>query len=421
MKLVLYLCIIYAYGSLAEWLVHKFLLHDKIGGDLYTDHSKHHNTYGRTFNEPRKGSRKGAKYQNLVLCLEHMLLLILPAALISLMVDPILSVMFLFFGVFHFYFYNTLHAASHLGQRIHFLPHWFVKLVIKNHWMHHRYANKLYCVSLPLVDNLLGTTCEMTAEDKEAWREFKKTKLKDSFADDYKEIEKKDNCLLSSHWFRNGHISKGFSGKLKDFLKNFVFNFIKTTQIGEITIINKELLENPDNFTRIYVFSHNSWKDIFLMSLVAPDSKVMAAQSVMSFCGLGFILGPLFNCFSAAPGKGIVVKSCIESLRSKGSSISICPSGWVDWGYGILPFKNGVERVISEANLVDLEVVSVNIAYGDYPNKEVFKYPFIAQVLISLFDRHSKSGCVITVKEVNKAKDLIDKPDFLQYLEESVK
>lgn len=408
MNVLVLLLLCYIYGSLVEWVIHKFLLHK--GTSLFANaHRLHHKAYSpHHFDSPPGGDDR---FKNLVVCLEHMLVFYLPASVLLSFLSALAGTFLLGFGVFHYYFYNHIHTVMHVGGKTH-LPSWARKMIFFNHFMHHQYPADYYCVTLPGMDYILGTFRKLTAEDHESFEKVWKEESNVNQDEVNEGINKLDRCWLSSRWFKNGYVPEN-TGPIMSKLRDFIYKVIEITQIGNVIVKPQKMV--PNSILRgkrqvLLSISHKSWKDIFIINKVFPRVKLMAAQSVMKFCGLGFILGPLFNCFAATGGDNqAAVRGSVDALNH-GDSVAICSSGWVDWGYNTLPFKNGTVRIYEQALKQNpiLCIVPVKIDYGRYPEKDIFDLPFILQVVKSIFGNHARSGAIVKIGQPLYRSDLPD-------------
>jgi len=382
-ELLLYIVLAYCYGSLSEWVAHRFAIHNKIKGleSVFEGHSAHHKTYPRNhFHDPRDENT----CHNLVLCPEHVVLFMLPLAVFMLFFSPLFSLVLTVFGVVHFYFYNRVHAAMHLGHDLSWVPKWFLKACIFNHVRHHQHPNKYFCVTLPGADYVLGTTCKLSKKDLQTEQnelDFARLDKSHLITDwDFGEIAKLDNCVINFKYFNNGYVGPAPKGLYKNIGKGIV-EVVRKLFVGSPLEIEGSFPK--DNGPYVYALSHNSWADLFIIQSVAPDLRLMAARSVMQFLGLGLILGPFLGCWAAeGDGKGTAVQAGIDALK-RGESVGICPEGWAYFDQFTRPFKSGVCRIAKGGNA---KIVPVYIDYYSYRSDKFKKLWFPLQVVLDALD-----------------------------------
>lgn len=387
--------IIYVYYSITEWFVHKFLLHKP--SPLSKLHTYHHKTYPRgRFTKPK--DLKG-KYVSLVVCLEHIFALSILPSLVAMLWSPALSLGFIVFGFTHYFLYNHIHSAQHLGSAVWpWLPRSYVKLCWFVHYLHHNNPTAWFNVSLPGADWLLGTAPKLSNYDRENWKkvESKMFPVQDLKAEqqDKEIIKSLNDCIFPSKYSDVGFVGpapEGRADKAGQVISNLLVNtFVGDTQICYIGAQYPEVA--------VYAFSHRKWADVFVIRKYFPKIRLAAAQSVMQFMGglLGLILGPLNGCFAVAPGKGVAVKTAVKLLKSK-ESIGICPEAWAYMDDAPLrPFQNGAVRMAAGAGV---PIVPVYIKYGSYAPKCFNKLPFVLQVVLNCLDPFQRSTAFIVVGE----------------------
>ena len=376
MEILLCIFIAYALGSLGEYWLHLAILHNPKAKGFYKAHTVHHKTYPiGHFNFPR---HPGLRHKNIVICLEHILVFMLPLALILIPFWPELSITLVVFSTLHYFYYNKVHTAMHLRHRITWMPKRIQELIFFTHFMHHQHPQKWFPVSLPFIwDWVLGTACPMTEKDKHEWevvkahlaivneRQDRKKETKD-----LEKIEELDDCIMSTRYLKNGKVSE-FSGLLTN---------VRTS-------------EKPT----IYYANHISWRDpIILAKKLRARTKVH--QNVMNFLGLGLILGPLFGFFSVNRGKGEAVAAGVKVLKELKQPLLIFPEGVTNLSNQKLkPFKSGLGRIIKE--VPEVELVPVKIEYEHYMPEWIEKFPHWIQFVLTMFTRHAYCGYSIKIME----------------------
>lgn len=360
MEILLYLVIAYLYGSLAEFLAHKFFMHKPLFKNIYRMHGQHHRAYPANFFNKHKS--KEHEFSNLVLCLEHMLVFVLPAVAITLCFNVTLSVTLLLFGIVHFHFYNQVHAAMHTNSRK--VPKW----LLWTHFMHHAHPSKWFCVSLPFWDWVFGTTCKMTSKDKKAWAKLERTRVK-PVSEIKSNILDLDNCVLSTRYLKNGVVNE-FPGFL--------------IKVGKEPII--------------YYANHMSWRDPIILAKKL-GARTLVHQNVMNFMWLGLILGPLFGFYSVNKPGNKAIEGAVKVLTKYKQPILIFPEGVTNLSnQPIRPFKSGLARIIEQAP-EDIKVVGIKIEYESYMPAWIEKFPHWLQFGLSLLHSHAYCRYNITTLE----------------------
>lgn len=416
MEFIFYLFLAYWAGSFAEWLSHSKLMHSKNHNFLgvFDLHMEHHKAYPRDMFQ--WSTNPELSYKGLVLCLEHILIFMVPLALLALPFKPLLSLTFLGVGVLHFFLYNAIHPAEHLMTRPWFMPEWLMKQLVWQHFLHHQIPTKNFCVTLPGADWIMGTVAHPSFHDKREWVGIKNI-IENNFPTaeyDRKKIRELDNCLLSSKtmkYLNNGYIAPP-PGPEASLIGFRILQVMKFLFIGDIKV---EGIQNLPQGPCVYAVSHDSWKDLFIMRYVLGNTRVMAALSVMRFLGLGFILGPFLGCFGAqGDGKGTAVNAAINMVKG-GESCSICPQGWAYMDYQPRSFHTGAVRIARGAQV---PVVPVFISYNAKPQRAWFlKLPFPLQVVFNALNPRQRKGVRVIIGEAIKEFPGDDKyaTQFLEY------
>lgn len=387
-EFLFYLFLAYMWGSFSEWFAHKYLMHSKFKGleGIFEGHTAHHKAYNRhnflanTFDKEDK-----AIYAGLALCLEHIMVFMLPVALVVLPFNPLLSLTFIGFGIFHYHLYNRVHPGMHLLHDTYPIPQWYMNMCTRIHFQHHQSPTKYFCVSLPGADWIMGTTCKMSWADKKDWLLVKAFNrfLTLPPKPDMEEIEKLNTCFLTKDllkYMENGYVGPAPNAEMSKigYVINTCILNLFVGKCEKITGFREELNHRP----YIFACSHNSWADLFVFKQYFPGVRVMAAQKVMQFLGLGFFLGPFLGCFSVAPGRGVAVKSAV-SVLNKGESLLVCPEGWAVFNRIIYPFKSGVSRIALESNT---PVIPVYIDYQISRSDQFHTLWFPLQVVLDALD-----------------------------------
>lgn len=397
-QILVFSILTYLYASLVEYLIHRFLMHVKQNAlpQVFDGHMLHHQMYSRgRFINPKLLS---GKYKNLVVCLEHIFIFVLPLALLVLPWFPLWSFILLAFGVGHYFAYNHLHAAMHLNRPPRFFPRWYAEACYWTHLMHHSHPLTFYNVALPGMDYLFRTVEKPSWADEKRWHDLKKVMYpevnKKSLAQDKEIIKSLNDCIFPSKYSDVGFVGpapEGRADKAGQVISNLLVNtFVGDTQICYIGAQYPEVA--------VYAFSHRKWADVFVIRKYFPKVRLAAAQSVMQFMGglLGLILGPLNGCFAVASGKGVAVKTAVKLLKSK-EPIGICPEAWAYMDDAPLrPFHNGAVRMAAGAGV---PIVPVYIKYGSYAPKCFNKLPFVLQVVLNCLDPLQRATAFIVVGE----------------------
>ena len=415
MEFLFYLFLAYCAGSAAEWFSHAILMHKRTSGfvGVYTMHMEHHRAYPRNYFQ---WSIDEGTYKGLVLCLEHIMVFMLPLALIILPFKPLLSLALVTFGVVHFFLYNAIHPAEHLMHKPWFLPTRVFEVLCFYHYIHHQRPTKNFNVILPGFDYIMGTAGKPTYNDLKEWVGVRNVIRANYPASriDRENLKKLDNCLLSPKslgYMQNGYIAPapGFEASLVGYKLLMLMKFLF---IGDIKV---EGIQNVIEGPAVYACSHDSWKDLFIMRYVLGNVRIMAALSVMKFLGLGFILGPFLGCFGAeGDGKGTAVTNATNMVKN-GESLAICPQGWAYLDQKPRPFFNGVARVALKSGV---PVVPVYIQYNAYPEPQWFiKLPFPLQVVLNALNPLQRQGCTVKIGEPikNLPQDVEDCTRFIEY------
>lgn len=416
MEFLFYLFLAYCAGSAAEWFGHAILMHRRTSGfvGVYNLHMEHHRAYPRNYFQ---WSVDEGTYKGLVLCLEHIMVFMLPLALLALPFKPLLSLALVTFGVVHFFLYNAIHPAEHLMHRPWFMPTRMFEALCFYHFVHHQQPTKNFNVTLPGFDYIMGTAGKPTYNDLKEWvgvRNVIRSNYPSSKVD-RDNLKKLDNCLLSPKswgYMRNGYIAPapGFEASLVGYK---LLTLMKFLFIGDIKV---EGIQNIVDGSAVYACSHHSWKDLFIIRYVLSDVRIMAALSVMRFLGLGFILGPFLGCFGAeGDGKGTAVKSSISLLKDGKSQLAICPSGWAYLNKREANYRNGVARIVKGAGV---PVIPVFIDYNASPEPDWFiKLPFPLQVALNALNPLQRKGCTVKIGEpiTDLPEDVEDCTRFIEY------
>ena len=277
-----------------------------------------------------------------------------------------------------------------------FMPTRMFEALCFYHFVHHQQPTKNFNVTLPGFDYIMGTAGKPTYNDLKEWvgvRNVIRSNYPSSKVDK-DNLKKLDNCLLSPKslgYMQNGYIAPapGFEASAIGY---YIMQMVLKLFVGPCLSVKGRI---PDLSESPYVFacSHNSWADLFAFKNIIFNVRVAAAQSVMKYGGLGFILGPFLGCFSVAPGKGVAVRGAIELLK-RGESILICPEGWAYQSKDTKPFQSGVTRMAEGGNA---QIVPVYIDYGVYRSKIFLSLPFPLQVILDAIDPFKQRGYNVVI------------------------
>lgn len=398
-QILVFSILTYLYASLVEYLIHRFLMHVKQKSlpQVFDGHMLHHQMYSRgRFINPKLLS---GKYNNLVLCLDHIFIFVLPLALLVFPWFPLWSFILLSFGVGHYFAYNHLHTSMHLNRPPKYFPRWYAEACYWTHLMHHSHPQSFYNVALPGADYLFRTVEKPSWADEKRWHDLKKVMYpevsKKSLAQDREIIKSLNQCLLPSKYSDVGFVAPPPTGRAER-IGDWLAALTVKVFVGDVQICYLGA-NYPE--TAVYALSHKSWKDVAMARLMLPKGRIMAAQKVMQFGGglLGLILGPLWGCWATAPdGKGTAVKAGIRLLKTK-ESVLVCPEGWAYMDSDPLrPFQTGAVRMALGANV---PIIPVYIKYGSSAPKAFGRLNFVLQVILNAIDPLQRSTAFIVVGE----------------------
>ena len=397
-QILVFSILTYLYASLVEYLIHRFLMHVKQNAlpQVFDGHMLHHQMYSRgRFINPKLLS---GKYKNLVVCLEHIFIFVLPLALLVFPWFPLWSFILLAFGVGHYFAYNHLHTSMHLNRPPRFFPRWYAEACYWTHLMHHSHPLTFYNVALPGMDYLFRTVEKPSWADEKRWHDLKKVMYpevnKKSLAQDKEIIKSLNDCIFPSKYSDVGFVGPAPTGRA-DKAGDWLAALTVKVFVGDVQICYLGA-NYPEN--AVYALSHRSWKDVAMARHMLPKGRIMAAQKVMQFGGglLGLILGPFWGCWSAAPGRGVAVKAGIKIAKS-GQRVLVCPEGWAYMTEGPLhEFQTGAVRIAQGANV---PIVPVYIKYGSSAPGFTKNWNFVIQVLFNALDPFQRSTAFIVVGE----------------------
>lgn len=390
-EVLLYLLLSYCIGSCLEWFAHNFIMHNKIKGleQIYKDHAVHHGFYrnGEFANDGLSSKR----YLNLVVCLEHNIVLASPFILILLFVKPLFAFTLLLVSLGHLVLFNKVHAGIHLRHDFKYFPKWYIKFCKYNHFLHHQHPGKHFSVVFPGADYLLGTFSKPTNKDLKDWEKVLQEDI--SLNDDKDGLKQANNCKIPAFFkkleFNNtdGNIPETPSPQ-KYKIGKAISEFIVKWQVKSLNISGTL----PDN-NIILACNHTSWMDAFvIIAAFNRPFRVMMAEAV----GRNNILFSWFfpeylGMYPASSKKA--VDASIEILKS-GQSIAICPSGLVESTGQALPFKTGTVRIAARSNT---PIVPVYIKYENYPGKWILKFPLPIQFIITGLLQLNRGQCRIVI------------------------
>lgn len=354
---VLYLCALYTWASMSEWVAHKYLMHKVIPGFefVFKDHARHHGAYpsGRFCR-----TKSQYKFNGLVLCWEHGVLFLAPFVLLS---GPKFWLVGLLFLLFSNFFFNQLHTAMHLRHEVKWLPRGLRDAIWWNHFMHHQYDYKFFCVAFPGFDYLMGTTCQMNKGDRVAWSkvlaDFPSSKGKYN----KERINLLDKCMLTVN-------------------NRKVIDFCARVLIGKIEIRGE--VPPPNS---LLAFNHPSWVDVLNIVKSFPGVRLMANDDVLKWTRP--LLEP-WGCFSHKKG----IEKAV-SLLKEGETVGICPEGWTTLTGEMKPFRTGVIVIADQSNKW---IYPIKIEYNKYRGEWINSFPPVVQWVIDLlFFR--RGGAILTI------------------------
>lgn len=183
LEIVLGLVLVYVFGSLFEWCVHRYIMHTDLFARLFPSTRKssddrifhkhavlHHGTYYRAFD--REDDPVGREI-SIVFTFDdtaRVLVGFIPVAFLIALISPVIAIIFILTPIAHNQIWNLMHREMH--QPAH---SWWTRLPLyhflaRHHFLHHRYVGTNFNVVLPLADHLLGTRARATEADQEEMR-----------------------------------------------------------------------------------------------------------------------------------------------------------------------------------------------------------------------------------------------------------
>lgn len=403
---ILCLFLAYSYGSFMEWFAHKHLMHGKCPEfpSIPKDHAAHHKAYYSAFVEADKPDEK-----NLALCLEHVLIGVVPGLLLSLLISVKLTIILAILGASYFYLFDRLHSAQHLEAT--WIPGPWKKAMVFHHFLHHQQPHKNFGVVFFLADWIMGTVAKPSYADKRKWvaiNSYMKANKSVPFGD-----RKPGKCFFNLRYMENGYVPPAPTKKA-DLVGQKIISLVQKLFIGRISI--KGLANCPAD-PSLYVVSHHSWKEVCICRKVFPEIRMIAACSVMRFCGLGYILGPLFGCFGIEKSDdNRAILAPVECLKS-GQDVGICPEGWAFMDGELRSFKTGAARM---ALLAGCPIVPVRILYGNKESKNFLKLWFPLQVLLNALNPLQRKGAKVIIGESFVPDPKLSVRELTKILEEKV-
>lgn len=162
MEFLFYLFLAYCWGSLCEWVAHKYLMHspNSLMRGVLRNHLLHHKGYYNEFLCVKKvndGEMSAEFYVGVVLCFEHVLFFMSAPIVYGIIFNASLAWAFALFGLVYWRLYNEIHTALHFGKTIPYLPKAYLQGCLLRHRQHHKNPSYFYNVALPGADYVFGT------------------------------------------------------------------------------------------------------------------------------------------------------------------------------------------------------------------------------------------------------------------------
>ncbi|HSE35483.1 MAG TPA: hypothetical protein VLB83_05175 [Candidatus Paceibacterota bacterium] len=173
------LALVYVFGSLFEWGVHRYIMHTDFFAHVFPSVRKHaddrifhkhavlhHGTYYHAFD--REDDPIGREI-SIVFTIDdtaRVLAGFVPVAFVIALVSPVIAIIFVLTPIVHNQLWNLMHREMHQPRH----PWWSRMAVFcflaRHHFLHHTHNGTNYNVVLPLADHLLGTLAFATASDR---------------------------------------------------------------------------------------------------------------------------------------------------------------------------------------------------------------------------------------------------------------
>lgn len=186
----------------------------------------------------------------------------------------------------------------------------------------------------------------------------------------------------------------------------------------------KDLINNLSVVRSVFVVNHGSWKDPFILRMVAgQSSRVMAAKGIFDFFfGIGAKYFKSVGFYPVVAGEKAIDDSV--ELLVQGYNLGICPEGWSYLDGGIRPFKTGTARIVKKAEErlgVPISIYPIQIRYGAYMPNWALKLPLWLQFLLSMLTKHSKGGTMVIMGQPFLSSNLpADVKEATQYIRNKV-
>lgn len=362
---------------------------------IYIDHRAHHSIYRKGMFSADSKSRK--RFGNLSVCLEHNFILALPLLFILVFINQTFAVVLFLFSILHYKLFNQLHSAMHLRNRCPWIPEWYRKICLWNHYMHHQHPNLFFCVVMPGADYLFGTVCRMTEADKKGWEQVEKACFVER---DQESIDNANFCKIPAFFREIKHNST--DGNLppvpveEDWnLGQKISRVVCKIWLGQVYICGSV----PDKPVLVCA-NHISWLDPFILVLLARRPiRLMAHEQVLRFNpAVGWFFTKFLGAFPARTGKAV---DASVKLLKEGQTVVMCPSGYAKMNGVEDEFKTGAIRI---ARAAEVPIIPVSIAYKNYPGNWILKLPFTLQCVVTCLFFLFRGPAWITIGQ--EVKDL---------------
>jgi Fatty acid hydroxylase superfamily len=176
LEIILGLCAAIIFGSLFEYLVHRFVMHDglpvsekKLLFPLQRENHAvlHHGTFYKQFDHEE--DERGREI-SIVFTAKDILtfqLCFLPVMIAIAFVSPVVAICFSFVALVHNFLWNTIHRQMHQPGHPGWAKWGAYRFLARYHYLHHRHTGTNYNVVLPFMDPFFGTRAKATREDVE--------------------------------------------------------------------------------------------------------------------------------------------------------------------------------------------------------------------------------------------------------------
>lgn len=172
------IALVYLFGSLFEWCVHRYVMHTDFFARLFPSARRteerifhkhavlHHGTYYHAFD--REDDPIGREI-SIVFTLDDTVRVLagfLPVAFVIALASPVIAIIFILTPIVHNQLWNLMHREMHQPKHPRWTRSFVYRFLARHHFLHHAQEGTNYNVVLPLADHLLGTLAVATADDR---------------------------------------------------------------------------------------------------------------------------------------------------------------------------------------------------------------------------------------------------------------